>query len=230
MQQLSRPYQIALGALLVLALAWFTFLKPSAAAEGVAPPPAASTGTTAPGVAGLGRAVDEANGAAAASDANAGVSQAAAAAATDEPAAAPTSTRAAAEKLRPSGTGPTAAKPPRADPSQPVDPSARILRDVARGKVAVLLFFSREAADDRAVRRALAAADRHGGKVVIRAVPLSRVAQYPALLKGIDVVQSPTVLVIGKGNRARTLVGYADTRAIDQLVSDVGGAEFRRRR
>jgi hypothetical protein len=230
MQQLSRPYQIALGALLVLALAWFTFLKPSAAAEEVAPPPGASAGTTAPGVAGLGRAVDKANGAAAASDANAGASQAAAADPAGEPAVSSTSTRAAAKKLRPSGTGPIAAKPPRADPSKPVDPSARILRDVARGKVAVLLFFNREAADDRAVRRALRAADRYGGKVVIRSVPIARIARYPALLKGIDVRQSPTVLVIGKGNRARTLVGYADTRAIDQLVSDVGGAEFRRRR
>jgi len=230
MQQLSRPYQIALGALIVLALAWFTFLKPSAAAEEVAPPPGASTGTTAPGVAGLGRAVDKAKGTAAASDASSAASQAAAAASTGEPAAPSTSTRAARKPAPPSTSGPAAAKPPSPHPSRPADPSASILRDVARGKVAVLLFFDRQAADDRAVRRALRAADRHDGKVVIRSVPIARIARYPALLKGLDVAQSPTVLVIGKGNRARTLVGYTDTRAIDQLVSDLGGAEFRRRR
>jgi len=227
MQQLSRPYQIALGALLVLVLAWFTVLKPSAAAEEVAPPPpGASAGTTAPGAAGLGRAVDKAKGAAAASGANAAASQAAAADAGETAAASTEKPSAAGKRARSTTgtTGPAAARPPAADPSAP------ILRDVARGKVAVLLFFNREAADDRAVRRALRATDRRGGKVVVRAAPIARVAEYAAITRGVNVVQAPTILVIGKGNRARTLVGFTDTRAIDQLVSDVGGADFRRRR
>ncbi len=220
MQQLSRPYQIALGALVVLALAWFTFLKPSAAAEEPAPPPP----VTAPGVAGLGRAVDKAKGAAATPNANAAASQAADAAATDEPGAASAQTPAAPGKPVSSTARRGAAKPPPADPSGP------ILREVARGKVAALLFFSADGADDRAVRRALRAADRHGGKLVVRVAPISRVAQYAAITRGVDVLQSPTLLVIGKGNRAGTLVGFTDTLAIDQLVADVGGADFRRRR
>ncbi|MCW3012148.1 MAG: hypothetical protein JWO90_2552, partial [Solirubrobacterales bacterium] len=69
MSKLSRPYQIALGALLVFALAWFTILKPSDAAE-LEPIPAAPAAVV-PGAAGLGAAVDKAQGAAAASDANA---------------------------------------------------------------------------------------------------------------------------------------------------------------
>ncbi|MDQ3631443.1 MAG: hypothetical protein M3417_09320, partial [Actinomycetota bacterium] len=107
------------------------------------------------------------------------------------------------------------ASPPSADPSAP------ILRAVARGKVAVLLFSSRHGADDRAVRRALRTADRDGGRVVVRTVPIARVAEYAAITEGVDVLQAPTLLVIGKGNRVRTLVGYTDTRAIDQLVADM---------
>ena len=230
MQQLSRPYQIALGALLVFALAWFTVLKPSAAAEEVAPPPGASVGATAPGAVGLGRAVDKAKGAAAASDANAGASQAAAADPASEPAEASAEKPTPAEKRARSTTGPTGATGPAAAKPPSADPSARILREVARGNVAVLLFFNREAADDRAVRRALRAADRRGGKVIVRAASIARVAEYAAITRGVEVVQAPTVLVIGKGNRVRTLVGFTDTRAIDQLVSDVGGTSFARRR
>ncbi len=234
MQQLSRPYQIALGALVVFALAWFTVLKPSDA-ESVAPLPgdgaAAAPGATAPGVAGLDRAVDKAHGAVGASDASAAATQSAAAAAGGDPG--PASPPVA--DAPPAGAPPVASRPERPAGAAPArapkgDPSAPILADVARGKVAVLLFFSRDAADDRAVRRSLLSADRHGGRVVVRAAPIARVADYAAITEGVDVLQAPTVLVIGKGNRARTLVGFTDTRAIDQLVADVGGAAFLPRR
>ena len=214
MQQLSRPYQIALGALLVLALAWFTVLKPSAAADEGAPLPGESAAATAPGAAGLGNAVDKANGAAAASEADAAASQAAVAAATGEPPASSSSTPALAAA---SETTDAAA----AEAAEAGDPSAPILRDIARGKVAVLLFSSSDAADDRAVRRALKAVDRRDGKVVVRDAPIARVAEYAAITEGVDVLQAPTLLVIGKDRRARTLVGYTDTRAIDQLVADM---------
>ncbi|MCW3011907.1 MAG: hypothetical protein JWO90_2311, partial [Solirubrobacterales bacterium] len=118
---------------------------------------------------------------------------------------------------------------PKAD-AAPKDPSAPILRDVAEGKVAVVLFFSDVASDDRAVRRALLAADRHAGKVVVRVAPIARVADYAAITEGVDVTQAPTLLVIGRQNRARRIVGFTDTKGIDQLVSDVGGANFAARR
>lgn len=212
MQQLSRPYQIALGALLVLVLAWFTVLKPSAAAESGGPLPGEGAAVTAPGAAGLGNAVDKANGAAAASGANAAASQPAPAASTGELPASSASTSAPA---------PASATTNDAAAAAAGDPSAPILRDIARGNVAVLLFSGSDAADDRAVRRALAAVDRRDGKVVVRSAPIARVAKYAAITEGVDVLQAPTLLVIDKNSRARTLVGYTDTRAIDQLVADM---------
>ena len=223
MQQLSRPYQIALGALLVLALAWFTVLKPSASADEVVPLPGESPAATLPGAAGLNNAVTGAKGASAAADANAAAGQAAAAAASGEPAG--TSTKPAS--ARPSRAPAARAKDRAKRGAAPADPSAAILRDVKRGKVAVLLFFNPDAADDREVRRALRSVERHGGRVVVRAAPISRVARYAAITRGVDVLQAPTLLVINKAKRARTLVGFTDTREIDQLVADVGGKRFR---
>lgn len=211
MQKLSRPYQIALGALLVFALAWFTVLKPS---DEVAEPAAAS----APGVAGLDSAVTQAEAAAA--------SAAAAQAAVPGAATGPTGPTSEAPATSGS-TGPTGDSGPAAAAG---DPSAPILRDVAAGKVAVLLFNNPKAADDRAVLRALRRADRHGGRMVVRTAVIAAVARYAAITKGVEIAQAPTLLVIGKDNRARTLVGFVDTRAIDQLVSDVGGAKFPLRR
>lgn len=230
MQQLSRPYQIALGALVVFALAWFTVLKPSdevstapLPGEAGAAPAATSTPKTAavPGAAGLGTAVAKANAAVQTSSTAAAATEAATGGEETTAAKAPAPAPAAA-KAAPA-TGITAAT---AVGSEPADPSGRVLRAVQGGKVAVVLFSSDLASDDRKVRRALATADRHGGKVVTRSVPIADVAKWSAITEGVEVLQSPTLLVIGKGNVARRIVGYVDTRGIDQLVADVGGAAF----
>ena len=71
----SRPMQIALVAVVLLAGMWFTVLKPKPAAESAAPTPAAvtpapaSSEPVAPGVKGLTSAIQKAKGAAAVSDA-----------------------------------------------------------------------------------------------------------------------------------------------------------------
>ncbi len=211
MEQLSRPYQIALGALVVLALAWFLVLKPS---DEVSAEPLPGEAATAPGQAGLGTAVAKARGAVR-------TSSSAAAAVGGEPATSPPPASAAAP-----APGTKASKPAPAAAPEAQDPSAPLLRAVRGGKVAVVLFSSAAASDDRKVRRALATADRHDGRVVVRSVPIADVAKWSAITEGVDVLQSPTLLVIGEGNLARSLVGFTDTRGIDQLVADVGGPAF----
>ena len=225
MEQLSRPYQIALGAILVFALAYFLVLKPGGD-EPVDPLPApaasAPAAPTAPGVAGLGRAVDKANGAATQSDESAKATQDAAAAASGE---------SVPEGAPPGGAAP--GPPPGEDATpgggrlEPEDASRTILDDVANQGVAVVLFYNAKGADDRAVRRALKDVPRFKGKVRVRQIPIERVADYPAITQGVPVTQAPTLLVIDKDKRARRLVGYQDTASITQLVSDVGGARLR---
>lgn len=65
MDQVSRPFQIALVAVVLLAGMWFTVLRPKSGSGSTAPVAAAP----APGVTGLSNAVDKAHGAAATSDA-----------------------------------------------------------------------------------------------------------------------------------------------------------------
>jgi hypothetical protein len=115
-----------------------------------------------------------------------------------------------------------AAKPalpalPKLDPG---DRSGPILGELANGKVVVAIFFNGAAADDRAALRAVRAANRHGGLVKVHAISIVDVGKYTALTTGVQVLQAPTVLVIGPDRKARTIVGYTEVKEIDQMVSD----------
>ncbi len=84
----------------------------------------------------------------------------------------------------------------------------------------MLLFWDRDSADDRAVRRAVRAVDRWNGEVVVRVAPARKVSRYGRITRGADVSQSPTTLVIDRNLKVTSLVGYVDTRTIDQAVLD----------
>jgi hypothetical protein len=93
----------------------------------------------------------------------------------------------------------------------------------------VVLFYNPLGSDDSAVRRAVRGVDRFGGRVSVHSAPISKVGDYEAITRGVQVLQAPTVLVIGHDRKARKLVGLTDAEEIDQLVSDVGGAGFAHR-
>jgi hypothetical protein len=208
--QLSLPYRIGLVGLLVFAAVWFAVLKPKGDA-GAAPAPA-------PGVNGLANDVAKAKGAADASNAATARVEAATGSETAQPggsAAAPAPTPKAAAKK------PSVAKAA----AHAKDPSLGLLEAIKGGKVGVVLFWSKDGSDDRAARRTLRAVDRHHGKVVVRAVPVSRVGAWEAITRGVQVTQSPTILVIRDG-KARSIVGFTEVGEVDQLVSDVGGKGF----
>jgi hypothetical protein len=210
-EQISLPFRIALVALLVVGGLWFAVLRPK---------PATDTATTAPGTTGLANDVAKAQGAAAASDAAAGAdSTSAAPAATATP-------QSDANAPAASGQPNKAAKPGLAAQAVAGDPSRGVLTAVDKGKVAVVLFWNGKAADDRATRKALTAVDRHRGKVVTRAIPIADVGKYEAITRGAQVLESPTVLVIGAGGKARSITGYTQASEIDQLVGAVGGKGY----
>jgi hypothetical protein len=97
---------------------------------------------------------------------------------------------------------------------------AAIVRDLKRGKIVVLLFWNPKASDDIAARGALRDLDTHGGKVVVRVVPITRVAQYESITSGVKIAQSPTTLVIGRKGTTRVIVGLTEPREISQAVGD----------
>jgi hypothetical protein len=189
---------------------WFTVLKPKS------DPPSAAT--TAPGVTGLANDVSKAKDAATVSDAaNAATDAAANAAGGDAASTAPSADGAAAQP-GPVGKGAAPGKSSLADDAVAGDPSKGLLSAVDAGKVAVLLFWNKNASDDRATRRALRDVNLHHGKVVTRAVAIGEVGKYEAITRGAQVLESPTVLVIGAGGKARAITGYTQAKEIDEVV------------
>jgi hypothetical protein len=203
--QISPPFRIAIVAMLAVCALWFTVLKPKDPGADTA-----ASDPTAPGVTGLSNDVTAAKGAVTKSDAaNANVQ--AATGGTE----AKTGTTAAA-------TAPATAKPKSGTTAKAktTDASAPLLRALDRKDTVVLLFWNRRGSDDRAVRRAVGATARHDGHVVVKAAPVAQVARYGAITSGVQVLQSPTVLVIGPDRKARAVTGFTTKSELDQVVSD----------
>src|SRR3954468_1038087 len=97
---------------------------------------------------------------------------------------------------------------------------ADVRRAVAHRKVIALLFYNNRSDDDKATRRALSHVDRFGGQVFIDAHWIKNVAPYEAITRGVDLRQSPTVVVVDRNLKAQTLVGFVDAEAIEQAVVD----------
>lgn len=202
MQNLSRPLLIAMVAVLGLGGAWFAVMRPSEGGGGPAP---------------TADAVSRAHGAVAASKEAAARAEAAAGQdARSQGQDAPAARHAAAP------AAPAAVETRKRASARPArDLSTPILRELAHGKVAVLLFWDRRAADDRAARRAVAGVSRHGGNVTVHVAPVSRLGDYGAITRGIEVLQSPTVVVMAPDRSARTITGYTDVAEVNQLVDQL---------
>ncbi|MEO8689281.1 MAG: hypothetical protein ABI611_13830 [Solirubrobacteraceae bacterium] len=97
---------------------------------------------------------------------------------------------------------------------------ADVRRAVRKHKVIAMLFYNNRSADDRAVRRALAKVDHYGGQVFIDAHWIKSVSRYQAIARGVEVEQSPTIVVADRNLKAESLVGYVDSQTIDQAVVD----------
>jgi hypothetical protein len=232
--------QIALVAVVLLAGMWFTVLKPKPdTGSDVAPAAAAPAATpsasqpVAPGVKGLATAVDKAKGAAAASDAaNAKVQAATGATASSSPATA--AKPAAAKAAKPAAAKATAtttkakakakaAKPAAAKTATKAaatDPSDRLLAFLDQGKTLVVLFEGKGALD-KAARRAVHLTAKADPKHVVSAyVPIADVGKYEAITSGVQVLTSPTILVIGRDHKATPLTGFVDAAVVRQAVGD----------
>jgi hypothetical protein len=201
MAQLSRPLLIALASTVALVAVWLVALRPK-------PVPVSAT-PLAPTL-----AIPKAEQATATSDAANAKVQAATGGSAGSAAATPPAAAAAPTASRPA----TSSAAARQDAGERHD--AAVARDIARGKVVVLLFWNPAAADDVATRSALRGIDLHGGKVVVRAVPIGRVAQYASVTRGLKIAQSPTTVVIGRKRHTRVIVGLTERLELTQAVGD----------
>jgi hypothetical protein len=200
--QISPPIRVLLVCAVAFLGAWMLFLRPKdeaiPPAETATPP---NTQTSEPAVSGPGKAVEAAQEAVAAANGE----QTGEAATASTPKAQKPAQGAAATAA---GAGDLKGVP-------------KSVRKAIRGNdVVVLLFWNREASDDRAVRAALRKVDRWDGRVHVEAASIKTISRYGRITRGADVEQSPTVVVVDPELHVETLVGYADTATIDQLVVD----------
>ena len=223
MSQISPPIRILLVCAVAFMAAWMLFLRPktesgapAASTPVTAAPPVEAGGDKASSLAG--KAVEKANEATATQDARAeelagGVGETAAAPATNN-ATAVTQPADAAQPVQ--GTPAKLNKKEVAAGGLPL----RVLHALGDRKVVVILFWQPRAAEDKAVRKALAGIDRHHKKVLVHATHIKRVASFQQITRGAEVEQSPTVVVIDRNRQVTSLVGYVDRQTIDQAVTD----------
>lgn len=196
MSQISPPMRIVLAVAIVFAAAYMLVLKPKD--EEVAPAPATPVPAAEAGgpeaSTSLGQAVEGAREAAGAETA-------------------PGTTQAAPEQ--PSSSSP---------PEEPAADSAlselpKWLRDSMDRKVVAILFTNNRSADDRRTATALRKS-YDDGDVVHRIVPIAKIAAYGAVAEGVDVQQSPTLMVIDRARSAQALVGYSSLDTVNQAIVD----------
>ena len=228
--QVSPPMRIALLAVLAFAGLWFVALRPK---PPTTPPPAPTPAPkTASGITG---APAKAKAAAAQADAAAKRAEGAKAA----PAAKPTPAAKATPSSKPAAKAAPVAPVAKADPAtaaatqtpaatapkpgaapgdEPSPALRRVLADLDAKRTVVLLFWDGRASDDLEVRRAVRGVDRHDGRVSVRIQDVDRVGEFEPITRGIPVVTSPTVLVIGRDRKARAVTGLTGRAELDELV------------
>jgi hypothetical protein len=108
-----------------------------------------------------------------------------------------------------------------AEPAQDLKGLPKPIRNAIRDeKILVVLFSNGKSYDDKAVEKALTKINKWDGRVYVHTAPLRRISRYGRIARGVNVQQSPTVVVADRTLKAETLVGYVDRGRIDQAVLD----------
>ena len=234
MSQVSPPLRIALVAAIAFLGVWTFFLSPQPESPVAADP--AAVATSGPPViptdpAAAREAAKNASTTVAAADARAGALSESAGSPTDLALGGPAATGAAAGATTAQSAAATTAAPGAAPSTAPApaielnrEALAKLPVDVRRAveadKVVAILFWNSRAPEDRRVRRALRDANTHGERVFVRAAPVSDIARYAPVTRGVDVAQSPTLVVVDADLHAEALVGYVARTTIRQALSD----------
>ncbi len=240
MNQVSRPMQIALAAVLVFAALWFVALKPKDdAAEPVAAGPV-TPATTTP------RPVD-AGGAAASSTMGKVVESANDAANTANTATAKreqqTGEESSPSASTPASTTPASTTPPAAKPAAKAKkPAAKakapegstrsasqrradrltetVGKHLAKRCAVVVVVSSPTGSEDKIIRKRVRnEISRRGGRVKVYFISATKIGLYEGLLGSLNLSQTPSTVVIAPNNEAKVLGGLVSTARLDRLTS-----------
>ena len=110
------------------------------------------------------------------------------------------------------------AEPRRRRAAQP-SVAASVKRAVKGKRLVVLFFYARGASDDRRVARSVAAL-RGRTNAAVFSDRIGNLGRYGQIATSVGVTRSPSIVIIGKGNRGRLIEGYVDPGTLAQRVAD----------
>jgi hypothetical protein len=101
-----------------------------------------------------------------------------------------------------------------------VNAQAAVLQgELKQGKTVLLLFWNPKSTDDVSVKKEAQAVAAHSkGKVVLHVALPAQVGQYGSVTRGVQVFQTPTLLLIDSRGLAVTMTGLMDQYAIQQGI------------
>jgi cytoskeletal protein RodZ len=236
MAQLSRPFQIALVAVVLFAGVWLFALQgrstttggagssatvsPSAPATTVAHKPAHTTSKAASSHTSSTRAaVAPASHKLSTSATRAPVHRAAKTVtktATKAPSKA--ATRAPATTVTKAPTS-TAHKGASAPATATLAGQHAVEADLAKGDVVVLLFWNPSGTDDVATHQAVQLVKKVN-HVAVQEAGASQVASFGSVTRGVQVYATPTIFVIGARRQALVLTGVQDSFSVEQAIAE----------
>ncbi len=100
--------------------------------------------------------------------------------------------------------------------------TAAVLKaEINSGRTVLLLFWNPKSSDDVAVFKETLKVVAHGkGKLVLNVATAEQVSQYGSVTRGVQVYQTPTLLLFDKKGLAVTLTGLVDGYAIEQGIAE----------
>jgi hypothetical protein len=211
--QISPPIRVVLLCAVAFLGAYMLFLRPKDEAP-VEPAPAPNVQTGEPAVSQPGKVAEAAQEAVDASNSQLQTQESVDGVQAGESAAGSATAGGTAN-----GAGGSAAAPG-AVPADLKGVPAPVKRAIRQDKVLALLFWNDRSADDRAVRDELRKVDTWGGRAMAHVAPIAGISKWGRISRGVNVDQSPTVVVVDPQLRAETMVGFVDAATINQAVAD----------
>jgi hypothetical protein len=99
-------------------------------------------------------------------------------------------------------------------------PQRAVEADLKQGKIVLLLFWNPKGADDAAVRKEVRTLAGHGKKLALHEALAGQVATFGSITRGVQVEQTPTILIINKRGRATALTGFTDAFSLEQAIAE----------
>ena len=99
-------------------------------------------------------------------------------------------------------------------------PQLAVEAELKQGKIVLLLFWNPKGADDAVVRNEVRALVGHGKKIALHVALANQVATFGTITRGVQVEQTPTILIINQRGHATALTGFTDVVSLEQAIAE----------